>query len=189
MSSQQLIERLCVATPNYAHRLERSTTKISVLELPFYRDFELVVASSAWPDKRHGLRYLVSKQQVVFLDGLAETIYMVNALGHVALDGADIPAYVRFFFQNTGDGKFVVVEREDELHRMKNDLQFPWLAARIELLRSSVHPMQITPITNEAYQIVVTGLWEKILLQLSINVTPSGHIQPIEQEPLWYEED
>jgi hypothetical protein len=180
MKDPELVERIAVAEPGRAAILRSFPVDVLAVATPFFRRARVVDLDVETPVGRIRHRYGLEGDRVVALGERPEAVYELNDRESLALGRDSVPAYVRFFFNSVGGRKIRVVEKAEEI---------PWRQRAPEDQRPAVTKPAVNPVTVEitsgaGYRAVANAIWDVMLVEIALEVSSGGRVQPTSQRLL-----
>jgi hypothetical protein len=176
MPNEELMERIAAVNPVWVKTMRDHPTVFERQPVPFYRKFQLLSATVSLEFKDMEFHYADDGVQLCVLRGLPEYIYRVNQLEKLQLDPGQVPAYVRFFFDNLTGPRMEVVERPDEVPWFQPELSDPGGKARKEQANSLIQPMRVTRLTEDEYGVAATAVAGVTLKEVDLAVNRDGRV-------------
>jgi hypothetical protein len=176
MSNEEMIERIAVVNPVWAETMRANQTEFTWQPIPFYRNFQLLLATVSLTRRLVEFHYADDGSQICVLRGTPEYIYAVNQLESLQLDAGQVPAYVRFFFDNLTGPRIAVVERPEDVRWFEPPESDPDVKAQKEQASSVIHPMRVTPVGGDGYSVVATAVAGTRLKEVDLVVQRDGHV-------------
>jgi hypothetical protein len=176
MTNEELIERISAVNPVWAETMRENTTAFEWRPIPFYRKFQLLVATVQLARGVAEFRYADDGSSLHILRATPEHIYEVNQSEGLQLDDGQVPSYVRFFFDNLGGRRTAVVERPEEVPWFEPSSADPDLNAQKEHASSLIHSMLVMPSDADDYDVAATGVTGTQLKEIDLAVKRDGKI-------------
>jgi hypothetical protein len=177
MPDEALIERIAVVNPVWADAMRSNPTNFAWESVPFYRKFQLLLATVNLPYQPLECRYADDGFRICVLRAAPEHIYAVNKLEALDLNVEQVPAYVRFFFDNLSGPRVAVVERTREVLWLDRVAAEPEMKALKEQAEPLIVPVQVTPLDGESYGVAATAVRGRRLITLDLLVRRNGHVE------------
>jgi hypothetical protein len=182
MKDPELVERIAVADPGRAAILRSFPADVVTVSTPFYKSARVVDLDVDTGVGNLRLRYGLEGDRVVALGERPEAVYELNERDGLALGRDSVPSYVRFFFDSVGGRKLRVLESADEI---------PWRPRSPEDTRPAPTKPAVKPVTVEAslggdFRAVANAIWDVMLVEVTLEVSPRGRILPASQRLLEY---
>lgn len=167
-SGESLLDRIIAAEPEHAQFFDKKEYGFADHTPSVYHRVN-VTRATIDPDGRPlKLDYAHTPDILVFLTGRAESVYLANDLEHLTLTEEMVPDYLRFLFEVCGEGNMTVVESADALVWANADEQ--------ATIGPMIHPVQTRPRPGPYFQARFCALWEQMLVQMTVELNPSGRI-------------
>jgi AAA+ superfamily predicted ATPase len=150
--------------------------------LPFYREHSLLDARLSHVAGVDRAILLYGASGTHWLDGHSYEIHAVNEAETLALTGATVLDYLRFFlFALRGEnGAFTLIERAEEIESAAGS------EAEVAAARTSWRPLVLRERAAEGHYIVdATVAYDSGLFAATFNVQPDGQVEMIDDTPVF----
>jgi len=180
MKDPELVERIAAANPERAAILRSFPADVVPVSTPFYRSARVVDVDVETYAGKLRYRYGLEGDRVVTLGERPDAVYELNDRDGLTLGRDSARAYVRFFFDSVGGRRMRIVEGPEEI---------PWRPRTPEDPRPAPTKPDVRPVTVEAspgrdYRAVANAIWDVMLVEVTLEVSPTGRISPTSQRPL-----
>jgi len=128
--------------------------------------------------------YVVAREEVFHLDGSLGSIQKVNDKEKLSLGKKQVPEYIRFVFNHTGDGRLKVVENVNEIQWDELSLGQPGAAERVEDVRRSIHAIQVSKAAGKSFLVVFNGMFRDLLVECEMELARTGELTPVSKTPV-----
>ncbi len=183
MPNEEVIKRIAVVSPFWAETMREHPTRFEWQPIPFYSRFQLLVATVSLEFEDREFHYADDGSRLCVLRSSPEDVYEVNELEDLHLDAGQIPAYIRFFFDNLMSPRLVIVDRSEEVPWFEPDLSDPDLRDLREQASSMIQPMRVTPDGDE-FRVTATALAGADLKAVELRAKRGGRIDLQEERVL-----
>ncbi len=177
MSTRQILSRIAQVDPVHAATMEANPTTFSTERPPFYRRHAILSAQVRLRHKPLEFRYADDGKQLLVLGGTPQHIYQVNLKEGLRLEAESVPAYIRFFFANTGGRKMTLIERAEEVPWIREPTPDRASAKARESAIAQIEPVKVTRLSDGNFAVSATGLWESSFVRLNLRLTPDGNVE------------
>jgi hypothetical protein len=180
MKDPELVERIAVADPGRAAILRSFPADVSDVRTPFYKRTRVVDIDVETHVGRIRYRYGLEGERCVALGETPEAVYELNEREGLTLRRDSVREYIRYFFDSVGGRKMRIVESAKEV---------PWRERTPGDPRPDATKPDITPVTIEAlaggyYRAVANAIWDVMLIEVTLAVSPGGRVHPTSQRLL-----
>jgi hypothetical protein len=176
MANEELIERIDAVSPTWARTMRDYPTDFVWQPVPFYHKFRYLLATVSFSNGPSEFHYADDGSRLCLLGATPEYIYTVNQLEGLQLDAAQVPAYIRFFFDNLAPPRIQPVERPEEVRWLQHADREPDRRALKERAASLILPMRVTPLDEDSYRVLATAVAGTRLIEVDLVVQRNGHI-------------
>ncbi|HLK65498.1 MAG TPA: hypothetical protein VKU19_18805 [Bryobacteraceae bacterium] len=176
MSDEELIERIAVVNPVWARLMRTNPTVFERQPVPFYHRFQLLSATVSLEDRDMEFHYADDGSRISILRATPDYVYAVNQQESLRLDAKDIPAYLRFFFDNVTEPQITIVESTDEVPWISRVGSDPALQALKEQASAKIQPMRVAVSGADRFQVAATAMTGADLKELELTVQRDGRV-------------
>lgn len=180
----EIVERLIEKEGhlNGQYKIDRVTTAISQVDLPFYRNARLIrLADGTWGRPNLSVYFLAWGKTFLRLNGMSTPIHDTNFKLGINLNEGNVLDYLRFFchFVHGDKGPFMLAETLNQAYLPTNcDAELQALVA------DSVHPACFNGMTDDGkYDCTGIIYYGASLFQAQFHVYPNGLIEMVDDEP------
>ena len=178
MDKSELIRRIEASDKVHAETMEENPTEIVSEQLSFYKKFKLIRVIVRLPQRPLQFRYADDGKQAFVLGATPEHIYKLNLEDGLRLRVEQVPAYARFFFENTNAGSLKIVESDQDF-RWRQTVGGDATAKDLQQrARQIVHPVRVEPLPESGgFRAVANAVRRTTLMEMSLRVSLDGHVQ------------
>ncbi|RKH40025.1 hypothetical protein D7X12_21990 [Corallococcus sicarius] len=180
----QTLQRIEQVDPVHAGTIKENLAATTFTRQPlgFYKRFQLVTVEVRLPHRALRFKYADDGKSAVNLTpATPEALYKVNQEEALTLEAAEIPAYLRFFVENTEGGKRRLVERAEDVQWLPATNTDPTLTAQKDAAAAKLHPIQVTD-GEEGFKASAVVLVGNQLLACDFVIRKSGKVQLAKQQ-------
>jgi hypothetical protein len=183
MSNQEVLRRIAQIDKPHEETMRNNPTTFQWRVLPFYRRFKLLVADVNLRHRPIELRYADDGTEIYVLGATPEHIYKVNEREALRLGPADVPSYVRFFYENIGTADITVTERAEDLRWLPSVQTEAGPKRTRNTAESMIHPIRAVSASG-GFSAVATALHDDALVEITLSVASDGRVELRNQKPL-----
>ncbi|RKG72120.1 hypothetical protein D7W79_29450 [Corallococcus exercitus] len=180
----ETLQRIERVDPVHAGTIQQNLAATAFTRQPlgFYQRFQLVTVDVRLPHRALRFKYADDGKVAVNLTpATAEAIYKVNQDEALSLEAAEVPAYLRFFVENTEGGKRRLVERAEDVQWLPATNTDAALGARKAEAVAKLHPVKVSD-GPEGFQASALVLVGNQLLACDFTVRKGGKVQLVNQQ-------
>lgn len=170
----RMIDRVRLIDPSFAGSMEEYDWNSTVESVPFWKTTRLRTVFVRTSFRTLTRRYADDGPALLSI-ARPQAIYAINAAEKVELDGAMLPAYVRFFVAHAGVGRGIrIVEDEAEAGFVDDKWLSPEAQARKKTAVRAVRPIRV-----DGQVVIATAIRALDLVEVAIKVAPSGIVEAL----------
>jgi hypothetical protein len=183
-ADDQTLQRIEAVDPVHAGTIKehRAATTFSRQPLGFYKRFQLVTVDVQLPHRALRFKYLDDgKVAVNVTPAAADDLYRVNQDESLSLDASQVPAYLRFFVENSEGGKRRLVERAEDVQWLPATATDAALGAKKADAVKHLHAVKVVP-SPEGFHTSAVVLASGQLVATESIVSKNGKVLVVKQQ-------
>ncbi len=193
LPDEAILARIDEVAPAEAGVLRGHLHRFSVCATPFYRRTRILEGRAERWDTPVIYRYaeeLTSDLRagtigkLLPINGTPERLGLINRKEGLKLAQDELPAYVRFFFENVGDSMLRIIESVEELPWADGVADDETWSDLYSQCRELVRPILAEGAGRDCWTVYACGHWDRHLVQVKLTVTAAGEVTPVEPRVL-----
>ncbi len=173
MADKEVIDRIARVDPVTAETMRGNPTTLSWQALPFYRKFKLLRAAVTLRHRAIEFHFADDGNHIVVLRSYPKNVEEVNAAESLHLAAGQLPAYLRFYFDNISGQRFLIVERPEDVPWLKNAESHQNKERALSLIR----PLAPATVSPNSYSVLATAVRDTRLFELDLLINANGHVE------------